>query len=122
MLFDAQAELADILKSQPRVATIATIATNQAIRPPLSQVSRLSQPVPPETRQVVSPSAVPEPVPEDAFRHGRDINGNPKTWTGRIVSFAVWRELSDWDKHGSTGQVWNGRRQAWEPENDANQP
>ncbi len=43
------------------------------------------------------------------------MNGNPKTWTGRAVTGAAWQGLSDWERHGSTGKVWNGLTRAWEP-------
>jgi hypothetical protein len=66
-------------------------------------------------RPTRAPDAGPLPVPENAFRHGRDMNGNPKTWTGGSVSLAVWRGLSDWAKHGNTGQVWSGLTYNWEP-------
>ncbi len=62
-----------------------------------------------------TPSAGPQSIPGDTFRHGRDMNGNPKTWTGGAVTLAAWRNLSDWDRHGSTGKVWNGLTRAWEP-------
>lgn len=61
-------------------------------------------------------------IPGDTFRHGRDSNGNPKTCTGRVVSLAEWRDLSDWERHGSTGQVWNGITRAWEPMKAKNGP
>ena len=46
--------------------------------------------------------------------YGHAVGGSPKTWTGKIVSLAEWRELSEWDKHGSTGKMWNGLTQKWE--------
>ncbi len=58
---------------------------------------------------------MPQSIPGDAFRHGQDMNGNPKTWTGRVVSLAEWRDLTAWERHGSTGKVWNGITRAWEP-------
>ena len=51
----------------------------------------------------------------DPYQHGKALNGNPKTWTGRVVSMDEWRRLSRWDRHGSTGQVWNGITRQWEP-------
>ncbi len=53
-------------------------------------------------------------IPHDAFCHGRDMSGNPKTWTGGAVPLAAWRNLSDWERHGSTGKVWNGLTRAWD--------
>ncbi len=67
-------------------------------------------------------SAAHQPIPHDTFRHGRDLNGNPKTWTGRAVTLAAWRNLSDWDRHGSTGKVWNGLTRAWNRSKRPNNP
>lgn len=63
-----------------------------------------------------TPSA-PEPSrPQpDAFPYGRNFDGRPRTWTGKVVSLDEWRRLSDWDKHGSSGKVWNGITRQWEP-------
>lgn len=52
---------------------------------------------------------------DEAFPYGFAAGGRPKTWTGKVVSLAEWRQLSEWDKHGSTGQHWNGRAGRWEP-------
>jgi len=107
--------LAEILKSQPPVATIATIATKWPEPVVLSQLSQLSQVVTLEIGNLTHPDAVPRSIPNDAFRHGRDLNGNPKTWTGRVVTLEAWPGLSDWERHGSRGKVWNGLTRAWEP-------
>ncbi len=71
-------------------------------------VSQMSQEGSPEIRNPTPPSAVLQ-------SHGRDVSGNPKTWTGGAVTLAAWRSLSDWGRHGSTGMVWNGLTWAWEP-------
>lgn len=48
-------------------------------------------------------------------RFGRSAAGFPLTWTGRpIRTLEAWLELSEWDRAGSTGKVWNGITQAWE--------
>ena len=52
-------------------------------------------------------------LPND-MRHGFAINGQPMTWTGNIVSLDAWRELSEWQKHGQNGRMWNGRTRKWE--------
>lgn len=49
------------------------------------------------------------------FRHGRSVAGIPVTWTGKVVSLDEWRRLSEWERHGSTGKVWNGLTRQWEP-------
>ncbi len=48
------------------------------------------------------------------FRHGKTICGWPKTWTGKIVSLDDWRKLTEWEKHGPDGRVWNGITRRWE--------
>lgn len=47
------------------------------------------------------------------YRHGQAVNGNPKTWTGKVVSLADWRGLSEWEKHGPDGRVWCGKAWQW---------
>ena len=115
MLFDARTALAEILKAQPQLATTATIATNHPAPPNLSRMSQVSQPALSEIGN--PPTTCPETfdAPGEPYPHGRDINGNPKTWTGRSVIPAVWKSLSDWERNGSTGQLWSGHRRAWEP-------
>lgn len=132
MLFDVQAALAEVMKASPMSATTATTATNRAQPGTVSQVSRLSQghtaEIPPASFlddgkvATTSPSA---PNPEIAlsfsepsafcgFPYGRAPNGNPRTWTGRIVSMEGWRTLSDWERHGSTDKVWNAMSECWD--------
>ncbi len=121
MFFDAQAALAEILKSEPPPAIRAIPAIPTPVLPPNSRNSRNSRGVPTEMENRVarpfpeiSNAAVISTGPQ-SIRHGRDMNGNPKTWTGGAVTLAAWRNLSDWDRHGSTGKVWNGLTRAWEP-------
>ncbi len=52
--------------------------------------------------------------PRDDCRHGYTVGGRPKTWSGKVVSLADWRALSEWEKHGPDGRVWNGRTRQWE--------
>jgi len=42
------------------------------------------------------------------------VSGQPKTWTGRIVSLDDWRHLTAWEKHGPNGRHWNGITKQWE--------
>ena len=53
------------------------------------------------------------PSPQD-FRHGQTFDGTPKTWTGKVVSLDAWRQLSEWEKHGPDGRMWNGITRRWE--------
>ena len=47
------------------------------------------------------------------FPHGTAFNGEPKTWTGKIVSLDEWRRLSEWDRHGSTALMYCGACRGW---------
>lgn len=51
---------------------------------------------------------------ENASPCGQTVGGRQCTWTGKVVSLAEWRNLSEWERHGSTGKVWNGLTQQWE--------
>ncbi len=98
MWFDATRALAEM-----RAATPATSATTATMPPKVAVVAVVAAPHPRKT-ETVGPD----------FRHG-SFMGDPKTWTGRVVSLAEWRDLTAWDRHGSTGKVWNGLTRAWEP-------
>ncbi len=51
----------------------------------------------------------------DAPSHYRQtVGGRQRSWTGKVISLADWRNLSDWERHGSTGKMWNGLTQQWE--------
>ena len=130
MLFDVDAALAEIVAHD--AATLATTATNTPEMRQLSQMSPLSQRRTAENKPQPQPVEVaPFPTPEppqpsrpapsrpepDAFPYGHSVDGQPLTWTGKVVSLAEWKRLSEWDKHGSTGKVWNGITRAWEPRN-----
>ena len=52
------------------------------------------------------------------FKHGFALNGDPKTWTGKIVLLEEWRRLSEWDRHGPDGRFWHGKTQRWEIADD----
>lgn len=124
MLFDAQAALAEILSDPPkaaipaiseirsgRVAEIAEIATLSAKTLDSAEVLTFSR----------KPSAPNGSRQAALFPHGQcQLTGRPRTWTGRIVNLAEWRELSDWDRNGSTGKIWNGLTRQWEKSSDCN--
>ena len=46
--------------------------------------------------------------------YGTTVGGRPRTWTGKLVSLAEWREASEWDRDGPRGKVWNGLLGKWE--------
>lgn len=66
---------------------------------------------PPVQKLEIAPSAGEG---ANAFPHGISVTGEPRTWTGRVVSLDAWRSLTDWEKHGPNGQHWNGITQTWE--------
>lgn len=83
----------------------------------LARLARLA-PAPdrnPETPPEVERPADPPDPARDTFKHGRSITGDPRTWTGRIVSLAEWRRLSDWDRDGPNGRHFYGDTRRWEP-------
>lgn len=74
---------------------------------------------PPRQEPDPAPPALAEgldPAP-DGFPYGTacDMGLFPRTWTGRIVSLAAWRELTAWERHGPRGRLWNGATGQWEP-------
>lgn len=77
----------------PRVANVADVAGGQGKKS--------------ETSSSASQS-------EAASPYGASPGGRPLTWTGRVVSLEAWRTLTEWEKHGPKGRVWNGRTQRWE--------
>lgn len=114
MKFDAYALLAGIRTDSPADATRATRAI------PDDQYSTCSanSTAPPSRSETQVPTqkaaATPSLVSEDPFRCGRAFTGDPKTWTGRIVSLDAWRRLTDWEKYGPDGRLWNGITKKWE--------
>jgi hypothetical protein len=84
---------------------------------------------------VLSEGGKPAPAPparaewlgpdRDGFPHGTacDLGLFPRTWTGRVVSLAVWRNLTEWERHGPRGQHWNAATGQWEqPEGGTPRP
>ena len=80
----------------------------------LSEKSVLSEAVMSVSAQTNGPGGnLSSPADHDDMRHGNAF-GSPKTWTGKIVSFAEWRNLSAWERHGPDGKMWNGLTRQWE--------
>lgn len=118
MKFDPHAFLAG-LENGP--APRATCATRAIPKGPNSTNSTNSTPsaVYPESGKGAGPPPAPtppEPLPRPpmAYPYGQAINGNPRTWTGRVVSLDKWRRLTAWERDGSTGKHWNGITRQWE--------
>jgi hypothetical protein len=70
---------------------------------------------------VLSKGVTPQPQPtkvqtQEAFPYGTacGLGLMPRTWSGRVVSLADWRNLGEWDRHGPDGRHWNGITRQWE--------
>jgi hypothetical protein len=79
----------------------------------------------PRVAVVASVAALPAQKPKtatgqtDLHPHGVTCGGRPKTWMGRVVSLAAWRDLTEWERDGPKDQHWNGITSQWEqPEGD----
>lgn len=135
MWFDVQQAMATLVGGElpsatPAPATIATVATKPSAARPLvavvAGVAALNLQIQTSAEVIAFPlpsDATDSPTPAYSrqnmqdFPHGVGaIGGQPRTWTGRIVSLDEWRKLSVWDRHGSTGQKWNGLTWQWEPD------
>ena len=109
MWFDARAHLAEVLREHPDPAHI---------RYGVSQLSRVSQlpdlrPSASSPRRVASVAVVASgESPKTAIASALD--DCRRTWTGRLVSEADWQTLTDWDRHGPNGRLWNGLTFQWE--------
>lgn len=92
-------------------------------------------PAPPVASIRTFPSAHPEALrparaeapADDAaglpYGTANNLGHYPRTWNGRVVSLAVWRELTDWERHGPRAQHWNGKTGQWEnPSDDCHRP
>ena len=49
----------------------------------------------------------------------RTAGGRVQTWTGRVVSLADWRNLTEWERHGPNGRYWCRITHQWEQPNRA---
>lgn len=122
MWFDAKAALAEIEGS-----TLPPLAPAPASdEPSLRMKPDTASPVPTTAQRVAQVARVARPLtrsPEaapgigtgaDPFTHGKAFDGSPRTWTGRVVSLAAWRDLTEWERHGPNGRHWNGITKQWE--------
>ena len=107
MWFDVQQALSEIEGGtppplvQPQMQDLAPIAA-----PRVAVVASVAMP------PVQKPEFVADP---DAHHpHGTTFDGRPLTWTGRVVSLAAWRMLTEWERHGPKGQHWKGITSQWE--------
>lgn len=125
MWFDPHARLAEL-----ETHHIATPAAPAAEPPLVSKVSQLPKPPAPAepanpTPDVASVASVatakaldarPVALTPEAFPHGTACNLGifPKTWTGRVVSLADWRLITEWERRGPAGRYWDGKTRQWE--------
>lgn len=122
MKFDPYAFLSAAGNETPDGATRATCATPPPeMSPRVAQVARVArvEPSKSETQRPAEPPYAPEPSLQapggDPYPYGVACGGRPLTWTGRVVSLDEWKRLTGWERHGSTGKVWNGLTRQWEP-------
>jgi hypothetical protein len=94
------------------VAIVAVVAT-----PPARLGGLLAKEAAPDAVEPLTAHSRYQPAqpkaPPDAFRHGVSVAGTPLTWTGRVVSLAEWRSLSEWQRHGPNGRLWCGIARDW---------
>ncbi|MCC0071101.1 MAG: hypothetical protein H6897_14390 [Rhodobacteraceae bacterium] len=82
----------------------------------LARLAGLARPLPQNPKfapEAAKPADLARPAPEP-FAQGKRINGDPRTWTGRVVSLADWRRLSEWERHGPNGRWFYGDARQWE--------
>jgi hypothetical protein len=107
MWFDVQQALTEIEGGTPPPLVQPPVQDPAAIPMPRVAESRVSQHPPAQKSEFA-------PDPADQHPHGTTFDGRPLTWTGRVVSLAVWRMLTEWERHGPKGQHWNGLTREWE--------
>ena len=116
MKFDAYAFLAK-LEAEGGGGDAAPPRHRLDLAPRVAQVARVARPLPqnPEIApEEAKPAETPQPALE-AFPYGVGVTGDPRTWTGRLVSLDEWRRLSDWDRHGPDGRYFYSDTGRWEP-------
>jgi hypothetical protein len=79
----------------------------------LSVLSVLSQGGEPQAAQGAR-RVEPDPNAE-TFPYGTACNlgDTPRTWTGRVVSLAAWKRLTEWERHGPNGRLWCALCKFW---------
>lgn len=103
MWFDVQQALTEIEGGTPP-PLVQSLAPDPAQRPRVASVAAVATP----------PASKPAPDAVDQHPHGTAFDGRPLTWTGRVVSLAAWRILTEWERHGPDGRHWNGITKQWE--------
>ena len=111
MWFDARRALAE-LPPAGNAESEAPAGANRANRanPPPSgptRLARLARLAPPGAEKAEAPEAADQPKNCSPF-------GRARTWTGRVVSLDEWRSLTEWDRFGPNGRMWNAITGKWE--------
>ncbi len=114
MWFDAQKALAEIEGGDVPRSTAPSVAQRHApeIRPRVAVVASVA--TPPVQKQKSEIPARGDMQTRETFPHGLSCAGLPLTWTGCILSLDEWRRLSEWERDGPRGRLWNGTTKQWE--------
>jgi hypothetical protein len=105
MWFDVQQALSEIEGGTPPLS-VKLKAAIPVQRPRVAVVASVAAPPAQKPKTATGPT--------DIHTHGVTCGRRPKTWMGRVVSLAAWRDLTEWEKHGPNGRHWNGITQTWE--------
>jgi len=107
MLFDAYAALRKLEAEPEPPATLATTATLPVKIPPV--VAGVAVVATSQSRKPGKQHCTDAPSP-----YRQTVGGRHRSWTGKVVSLADWRNLSEWERRGATGKMGNGLTQQWE--------
>jgi hypothetical protein len=105
MWFDVQQALSEIEEGTPP-PLVQTPVADPAQRALVAVVASVAAP------PVQKPKTATGPT--DIHTHGVTCGGRPKTWMGRVVSLAAWRDLTEWERDGPQGRHWDGITSQWE--------
>lgn len=97
--FDTKAELAKIQNQGLTPATPATPATQTRQR--AARVAGVAEVAAPKGE--ISKTEKSGPVTSDSCPKWFSAAGRPRTWTGKVVSLAEWRTLSEFERTGRGG-------------------
>lgn len=91
----------EIKPNLPKKPSVCEVNSVKSVDSELDRVNRAPR------SKAASEDLLPTP-------YGKSAGGRILTYTGQVVSLDAWRELSQWEKHGSNGRRWNGLSQSWE--------
>ena len=109
-LFDPYKALEKIIEQHSAPASSASFASNAPHQG--QKEAEKAKEAAPRRESPKNEGTKSQQQPND-MRHGFAVNGHPKTWTGNIVSLHAWRRLSEWERHGPDGRVWDGIAKHW---------